>query len=276
MKHSSTFKTAILLFAVALLLVSCSDSTSSADDEGTPPEVLDFALISESIQPDLSYFEENDPAKQARYDNYYLGRGVAIQIGYLNSLGAVYGFMPALGLQDPSRKDGAWVWSFSTNDDPMYGDIMPPGHYMSMVLTARDSGEEIICDMTISLSNDEIKIDNYRMIDGRMSKDGNRGSWKFHHMPGASSETGLFMEAKWNRTSDDKVDIETQIYNEGSESNWYTYSQNGNSHVMRAGNPNSTAGDTIIEWNTSTMIGSIQQGSERFCWDSNFQDTACS
>ncbi|HLR89802.1 MAG TPA: hypothetical protein VK040_02525 [Balneolaceae bacterium] len=84
------------------------------------------------------------------------------------------------------------------------------------------------------------------------------------------------MEAKWNRTSDDKVDIETQIYNEGSESNWYTYSQNGNSHVMRAGNPNSTAGDTIIEWNTSTMIGSIQQGSERFCWDSNFQDTACS
>lgn len=275
MKHSSTFKTAILLFAWALIFVSCSDSTSSADDEGTPPDALDFNLISESIQPDLSYFEENDPGKQTSYDNYYTGKWTAIGIGQITSVGALYGFMPTLALGEPSRKDGAWVWTFST-DDPIYGGMMPPGQYMAMVLTARDSGDETIWDMTISLSNDEIQIDNYRMIDGRMSKDGNRGSWKFHHMPGASSETGLFMEAKWNRTSDDKVDIETQIYNEGSESNWYTYSQNGNSHVMRAGNPNSTAGDTIIEWNTSTMIGSIQQGSERFCWDSNFQDTACS
>src|SRR5690625_2280886 len=81
--------------------------------------------------------------------------------------------MPAWALGEPSRKEGAWVWSFST-DDPIYGGMMPPGQYMAMVLTARDSGDETIWDMTISLSNDEIQIDNYRMIDGRMSKDGSR------------------------------------------------------------------------------------------------------
>src|SRR5690625_4914881 len=57
---------------------------------------------------------------------------------------------------------------------PFIGGMMPPGQYMAMVLTARDSGDETIWDMTISLSNDEIQIDNYRMIDGRMSKDGSR------------------------------------------------------------------------------------------------------
>src|SRR5690625_7269586 len=116
MKQFSTFKTAILLFAWALIFVSCSDSKSSADDEGTPPDALDFNLISESIQPDLSYSEENDPGKQTSSDSYYTGKWTAIGIGQITSLGARYGCMPTSARGAPARTGGGRAWTLSTDD----------------------------------------------------------------------------------------------------------------------------------------------------------------
>lgn len=268
MSRYTLLKQSVLFLGLILFSVSCSDSTSSEEDPGRAPEILDFDHIQNSIQPDLSYFEENDPGKQTSYDNYYTGKWTAVGMGYISSLGAVYGFMPTMGLGEPTHKNGAWVWEYSYSD-PSSGSI-------SMLFSARESADNVLWDLTISLTNAEISIDNYRMIEGRISKDGNSGSWKFFNFPDESVQDGLFMESLWNRKSDTEVDMETKLYYEGSQTNWYTYSQNGTSHIMRGGNPDYPSDEVTIIWNTDTMLGSIEMDGERRCWDSNFQDTACS
>lgn len=262
MKSSAIFKHSVLSIAFFLFFFSC-DSTSSTTDSGQPPQIPDL----EAIQPDISYFTDNNPMKQSDYDHFYEGKNYATTFGSLSSLGTASALWPMLMLTEGEKSGDRWIWDFTfPTEDGVF----------SMVLTSRESGNEFLWDMTVSISDSEVNISDYKMLEGRSSKDGNRGSWTFYSMEFEGSHQGPLLVSEWERTSDTEIRITTRFFHEnGSEEGRFTYNQNGANYSLTGSSFDGN--DTInIVWNTDTMSGYIEYGGERKCWNSNFQDTACS
>lgn len=254
-----------LIVVLLLLVVSCSDdSNPSNPDEGEAPGIPTM----DAIQPDLSFFLENNPQKAKQTaNNFNAAKQFAVMFSSITSFGQVYsGFFQGASQSEAERKDGAWVWDYNYS----YG-----GESASVVLTSREAGNEIVWDMTISYSGPEGSFDDYKMVSGRTSKDGMSGSWTFNSLSVDGSEEVPLMVSTWEKTSDTEVDLETNYYEEnGSLAGSFSYTQDSSDFMLEAsgmgeGN-NSTA-----HWNTETQEGYYEIGGERQCWDSNLQDTPC-
>lgn len=262
MKASTILKQSLLFFALILISVSCSDSTSS-DGGGQPPQIPDL----EAIQPDISYFTNNNPMKQTDYDHFYEGKNYATAFSSMTSLGSAAHIWPIMMLTEGKKSGDSWVWDFTVPSEE---------GVFSMVLTSRESGSDFLWDMTISMTGSDVNIKDYKMLEGRSSKDGNRGSWTFHSMDFEGSHQGPVLVSEWDRKSDTEIEIETKFFHEnGSEEGRFTYTQNGANYSLVGSAFDSSEAIRIV-WNTDTMLGFIEVGGERKCWDSNFQDTACS
>lgn len=261
MKISLLFKKGILISILSLLVFSCSDNPSSTDEEA--PEFPSF----ESIQPDVSYFLNNNPQKAKQTsDNFNTGKTIALSLNNFTTYGQIYnGFFQSASGSGAEFKDGEWVWDYS---------YAYQNESVSIVLTARESGNDLLWDMTWSFQGTEESIDDYTVVEGRTSKDGSNGSWTFNSLDPNSSEEVPVLVTTWERQSETEATIEMTPYDGNTASGSFAYTQDGDEHSLTASD--GSDGETNVYWNTDTMEGYYETDGERNCWDSNFQDTACS
>ncbi len=254
-----------MVVVLSLYIASCSDNPSSSSEEnGEAPEIPSL----QSVQPDLSYFMNNNPqkAKQAA-TNFNTAKSMALSLSSITTFGQVYGgFFQGASQGGAEMKDGSWVWDYTYS----YG-----GESVSIVLTSRESGGDIIWDMTWSYDGADGSFEDYTVITGRTSKDGNSGSWTFNSLDETGSNEVPLFESTWEKDGDDNLTIETKYYSENSVAGTYGYSQNGSDFSLSV-NDSEEDFDSNIYWNTETMTGYYESDGEKKCWDSNFQDTTCS
>jgi hypothetical protein len=262
MNKSRVIKLFSLLLLFSFTAISCGDDPVSAKKD--PPTFPEFS----NIQPDLSYFENNNPQKAATYTNFYAGASYALGLSAISSFGTIYaGYFTGADNEDATYKDGQWVWEYQYG----YERAM-----VKVVLTAKDTGSFTEWAMNWSFDDGQGEsFEDYTMIEGKTANDGTSGSWTFNaQAPENSSAEVPFLKSDWTRESDTKMTITTKMYNDaGGVDVVYTFSQDANDFSASV---EDNDGKIIVVWNTDTMTGYYQNKvGERFCWDENFQDVAC-
>lgn len=263
MKSIKTLKLCIAVLIIAMVGVSCGDDPASSNN-GEPPEIPEM----ENIQPDISYFEDNNPQKSvANTENFYEARNFAISLSYLSLSTQFYtSFFTGASQEEANFQDGAWVWDYSYSYE---------GVSFSMVLTAQESGDFINWDMTYSYNDGQNGVEDYTIIEGRTAKDGTEGTWTFNSMDETNQEVPA-MISEWSSESETEVSISSEFYTDGEVSETYTYERNGNEFSLSLTGFD-TENDILVIWNTDTMTGYYQLGNDDpFCWDENFQNVSCS
>lgn len=254
-------RTALILI-LSLFAFSCSDdSNPSNPDDGEAPDLPSLT----AIQPDLSFFLNNSPQKANQtVTNFNAAKSFALSFSTIMSFGQVYTeFFQAASQSEAELENGAWVWDY---------DYGYQGESASVVLTSRESGNSVLWDMTISYSGPQGSYDDYKMVEGQTSKDGNSGSWTFNSLSTDGSEEVPAMASNWEKTSDTEVMIETSYYSsEGALQGTFTYTRDASDFMINA------TGDSEndVHWNTDTQEGYYETEGERMCWDSDLQDTPC-
>ncbi|MDZ7807025.1 MAG: hypothetical protein U5K71_07905 [Gracilimonas sp.] len=259
----------IRLFSIILLMslfvwTSCGgdDPVSGVDQD--PPSLPQF----EQIEPDLSYFMENNPKIQTT-DNFYEGKSYVMGLLMFGQFSQVYSsFFSSASSESAEFNDGVWTWTYSYSFE---------GQSVSIELTAQELVDVIIWEMNWSFDDGQgNSFENYTMVEGTTAKDGLSGSWTFNSLNPDNSTEEPFMISEWERSGDDQYELITSFYDEGVQGEeFYTFTQNGTSFDVTYVYGSETI---IVHWDSSTQTGYYQIGDDpnnRYCWDSQFQDVSC-
>ena len=269
-KLSYTFLIAILFIG----LTGCGDdSTGPGNQPGEAPSIPD---ISQVAQPDISFFEENNPQGQKtkqiledEYSNFSTARFKATVGTFFASFGQVYlGFLNPAYNEAAEFKDGVWEWAYNYSAE---------GQSVSMRFTAQEQGSSINWDMYISFDDGQGGgYDNYKVMEGTTSQDGSEGQWTFNALDDDNNTAEAAAITEWNVTSETERTISTRIYDQGSLTTTFNYEQNGVEHRMTFIDAENSDEDVVF-WNTDTQTGYVIDANDgKMCWDANLVNTACS
>ncbi|SMO91179.1 LptM family lipoprotein [Fodinibius sediminis] len=265
---------ALLIAVLVVGLAGCGDDSSSTgpDVKEDPPQIPD---LTEVAQPDISFFEENNPQGQKgkqiledEYSNFTTARFKAIFGTFFASFGQVYmGFLNPAYDNSPEFNDGEWEWSYNYSAE---------GQSMSMTFTAQDLGTSTEWAMYISYSDGQGNgYEDYKVMQGSTTDDGAQGSWTFNTLDEENSTETPAAKTEWNAASDTERTINTEIYDNGALDTTFDYEQNGVEHTMTFEEAGSADIDVVF-WNTDTQTGYVIEDGSKMCWDANFQNVACS
>lgn len=255
---------AILVFGLA----ACGGDSSTGPDPEEAPELPE--IQSEQAQPDLSFFEDNEPKMLAKGDtaNYYEARYWALWQGGLNFAFAnsYSGFLMSGSNEDAVYDDGVWVWEYSFQSEE--------GSY-SMRLTSEEVADGYRWAMYWSFDDGETSVEDYLVMEGTVSKDGSEGNWTFNTLNPDTNEEQVAYTSEWTVTSETESDMIVKWYDDsGTVSFSASYEKNEPDHTMTYTSTDES--DIILYWNSDTNEGYFEEDGVRSCWDENFKDVACS
>lgn len=268
----------LLILIASFAVVSCSDDSTSPD-ENTPPEIpSDLA----PVLVESSFFDENVPNteehtgyNQAKsFVNSYGMMGAA---GFQAYAGSMIMFMEAYGVE-PEFNNGTWTWEFTYSEEMFGKDAagnVPRKQFAQNELTIRvdatPAGGGVEWDVYITGAFDGEPVNNYRFASGFTSSDGNSGEWNYY-LPGSGSSAVYTYE--WEVISDDEFHSIATIQGDAGAGIQGTveYNKNGPEHWLEY----SAAGESSanVYWNDETGSGWVEQGGNRSCF-SNFENTVC-
>lgn len=255
-----------LLIAILFVgMVGCGDDSTGPDPGEAPslPEVQ-----SEAAQPDLSFFENNQPkvmAKEAT-DNYYQARDWATMQSSTFAFADTYsGFLMSGSNEEAVYEDGVWVWEYSYQTSE--------GSF-SMKLTSEDVPEGYKWAMYWSFDDGETSVEDYKIMEGTVAEDGSEGNWTFNTLNTDTNQEQVAYTSDWTVTSETESEMTVKWYDSGTVSFTANYKKDEPNHTMTYTYPNEP--DITLYWNTETNEGFFEQGGEKSCWDENFQDVTCS
>jgi hypothetical protein len=255
--------TAILIMTM-FVWASCGSDDPVSGMEGDPPSLPQF----EEIEPDLSYFTENNPKVQTT-NNFYNGKSYAMGLVMFGQFSQIYGsFFSSASTEGAEFNDGVWSWSYSYAFE---------GQSISIVLTAEELTDVIRWEMNWSFDDGQgNSFENYTMVAGTTAKDGNSGNWTFNSLDPDTNTEEPFMVSEWERNGEDQYELTTSFYDNGGQGEeFYTFTQNGTSFDITYVYGEESI---LVHWDTATETGYYQIGDDpnnRFCWDSQFQDVSC-
>ncbi|WP_141691483.1 hypothetical protein [Rhodohalobacter halophilus] len=263
------------LFAIAgsLLLMSCSNTTGSFEDQ--PPHLPP----AESMNMDFSLFEDenSDTGKEnlsINNESYSHFLNAAVRAAVLKTIVDVNLIIPkslyiAAENADPElNEDGEWTWTYSSQAS---------GNTFNVRLVASESNGAISWQMY--LTGSAMELDNILLFDGEVSPDGTEGRWTYYaifcdHAGSAVSRVD------WSVDNEENLSLRLEVLSD----------RNGNlgdyiEYIFDAPVKTATyynAGEdqlTEIEWNSETKAGFLiapnYNNGEQACWDSNFQNVEC-
>lgn len=209
----------IRLFSAILLMslffwTSCGSDDPVSGMEGNPPALPQF----QEIEPDLSYFMNNNPKIQAT-DNFYEGKSYALGLAMFGQFSQIYGsFFSSASANGAKFNDGVWTWTYSYEFE---------GQSVSIELTARELVDSIQWEMNWSFNDGQgNSFENYTMVEGNTAKDGSSGNWTFNSLNPDTNTEEPFMVSEWVRSGDDQYELITTIYDDGVQGEeFYTFTQ---------------------------------------------------
>jgi len=263
MKIQFSLKQIALVILLSFVAVSCSDDAVSSNDDA--PELPEF----QNAEPDLSYFQNNPPQNNdSNYsDAYYYGIGLG-SFGFITQ--SYLAFFSQATTNDADFRNGKWVWEYSYSFE---------GQSVSIELISEEIGDFVEWDMLWSADDGQgNSYTDYRVVEGRIKKDGSSGTWVFNNLNPDSGDEVLELETNWSSTGDNNLQTQVDFYENGIITSSYNYSQDENEFLVSLSETDSQD-DITVFWDDIALTGYYQEGSStstRFCWDSSYQDVSCS
>jgi len=260
----------IFYLGVIVSFIGCG---STGPDHGDPPSLPKLQNI--QAKPDFSYFQNNQPKLagntiSADTTNYYAARNsVLTYTSFFSSMSFYSGFFSEANQQDASYNDGVWEWKYSYSYESQSVEIR---------LTAKQVSDGYQWTMYWSSNTSSgMNFNDYKVLQGTISKDGSQGSWTFYSLS-ESNEPIPALKSTWTVTSDTQKTMTMKIYDgSGNLSFTMNFKQDGADNTLASQSSGSGGGSFTIYWNTDTQTGYvIQQDSPKQCWNSSFVNTPCS
>ncbi len=260
---------AFLVILVAGSMISCSDNPSG-NDAGDPPSIPQI----QQHQPKITYFQDNYPASSdesvtAEYSNFNSAAAIAISSAGILTLGQgmANGFMSLAQNNDADFEDDTWQWEYSYSYD---------GESLSVRLIAEaQDNDDMKWQMFLNSSgSDGENFENYKFMEGTVSSDGQSGNWHlFDFEPDQESNPAITFT--WDATGDTDKTLTFTAYDNDSWSMKVDYMENGSEFEMSIETSDSES-ITQVFWNTDTGTGSMIEDGTETCWNTNFENIACS
>lgn len=260
---STVLATAIVIFG----LTACGDNSTGATEEEAPtlPNL-------EYSQPDVSYFENTTVKAKSASQNFSTAKSTVLSFSSISSIGLLYGnILESAPQGEGSLNNGTWEWTYSYNYQ---------GASSEMRVTAQETGNSISWEVYWSYSDNEVTIEDYKLMEGSTQNDGLMGNWTFNSFETESNTPIPFLTSNWVTDGESESEITIEILDNSSGDITISYDKVSTDFLMQV-TGEGTGGDTIeIGWNTETNLGYIQMGSDApLCWDSSNNtvvDISCS
>jgi hypothetical protein len=260
--HFSTLVSFLFVTLALLFITSCGDSSTSAEEEDAPviPEAIPVAV-------DVDYFTNNQPAFGEETSAFYEAAAYAQSAAATLSAGSLLGsgFL-GLGQQNNAElNNGIWEWEYTFSQG---------SESITIRLTAEELGNSY--EWNVYLSGNAFEpgqtLDNFLFLTGVVESDGGTGSWEYYY-PGFQS---VFLDYEWEKTSETSSTADFTFTDpDTGDQSIITYERNDDEFSIIATGDNFDS-DASLFWNASTLTGSITLDGVQRCWDSSFQETACS
>jgi len=271
MKKQLNFRSLMsLLLAISLLVSFTSCDKEPVEDRPDLPPL-------ESLVMDFSDFSEQPGGKkgtEATYENFLHSY---LSVFFWNAASTVTLALPVVAYgvalqQVPEYLgDHIWEWAFDFPLNQL--------NYTATLTGARISNEEFSMEMTIGLAG--IPDIGVKWFDGIVRYDHTHATWNMY-----KDGSAKVLEAEWNKDFETEEGDLTYTYVEAEQ-------EETGSFIMLEYMPEAfydaaytislAAGDTKIEWNTTTIEGRVMDlnkfdDSDWHCWDSaanSFVDKVC-
>ncbi|MDZ7657835.1 hypothetical protein [Fodinibius sp.] len=260
------------LFFIALFMgmVACGDDSTGPDVN--PSEAPAFPqILSEEMQPDFSFFEDNQPKNfasnaLAETNNYYGARNIALANQFVFTFASIYTPLLLAGsAEEADFEDGMWVWEYSYNYE---------NKSVSVRVTAEEMANDYEWNMYWSYNDGETSVEDYKILEGIISPDGKSGEWIFNTLDENTSEERIAYTSAWDITSDSEKMMDVNWYDENGEVGLSAnYEANQSDHLFNMLYTDEP--DHSINWNSETNEGYHESDGNQLCWDESFQDIAC-
>jgi len=277
-KAKMTIRNGIVLVAVLLTLVvglsACGDSTNVKDQ--TPPDLPP----QESMNTDFSTFDQapqkqNLNTQQAGFEHFTRAafEAAAFKVILNANLFIPRAIFKAATKVDPEGgNNGEWNWNYSVDAN---------GKVFKASLTGqknKDAGHST-WQMYITNNQTQPPLDNFLLFEGQAQLDGTSGYWIYYDWTQPDQQSRI-SRLDWSKKSENALDLTLKVLsNRNNNINDVIEYQISDSTKMVTYTDASKSSELKIHWNSETHAGYLidpgYNSGEKACWDSNFQNVAC-
>lgn len=257
-------RTIPVLLCAVVLMAGCD----SVSNEEKAPDMLPADAF--TMQTDL--FASGSAGKAALGTHFVAAAGTVWPVSLLIQANLI---IPALVTSaavqagDPKLKDGAFVWTSSTQAE---------NHPVSFTLSGKPTADYIDWSMRIQGTNpDTQQEEDFVLFTARTNPNTKSGTWSlFYPIDGTATNV---LNAEYAITNDSTKMIEFSVP-EGRDhaGDSVTYSQEGATRTF-AWDEASAGNVHTASWNATTHVGWIQSanynGGNKACWDAELNDIDC-
>ena len=248
-------------------LVACSDNATDTDTP-EPPEIPEL----QQYQPETGYFDSSTQKMSVQAGTGYNAAAQIVQgtVEPMFSTAGVYlPFFSQAQNSEPIYNDGVWEWTYTYNQFGQTAEIR-------LTAETNESTGSVNWSLYLSTSSsDGMNFDDYQFMTGSTALDGSGGSWNIYpYEPGGADDPVITFD--WTRQDEDNYTASYAINTSGTSTTFnITYTEEGPEHTLEVVSADGEH-DLVIYWNTDTGTGYIDQaGSDRICWNSNYENVPC-
>lgn len=249
----------LLVILLTLLTVSCSDddnpSSVDPDEEPTVPMATPYEIDNSLFQD----AETQGETSSFRIAETLINSASIIVLGISNS-GNTY--LNMLENQDSDFIDGVWVWEFTVEET---------GDEVTIRATAEDQVGSTEWNIYFSGTFEEYEdLDEFRFANGVIEEGGASGTWSYFS---PENQQAPIYTYEWIADSETEYQLTSTYSYEGEEAEFYYQKENEENTLEFTGFENESL--YFVFWNSDTGEGYFDDGSERNCWDENYQNIEC-
>lgn len=263
----------LMLFVGLLLVNACSDSVSSSKE----PDPLSPTLpIVESMTLDLSTFDEGMGSQDDNSNTEYRNFNNAVFLVSLISPVVNWSFgLPRKIFETAKNIDAnlngrdEWVWNYSK--------IANQERYEVRLVGRRQNASTFYWECYVT--NTDRNIEDFLFFKGTSNNSGNEGAWTFYDIITLNDQDPE-IETTWS-VQENSAFLSLEVLGEENEYKGDTIDYSFDGTLKNVVFYNVQLDQTSeIQWNVETLAGYLimpnYNNGEKACWDSNFQNVACS
>ena len=263
-----------ILFAVSLLLVSCSDSTTGTGEQ-QPPQLPPAS----SMQADFSTFDSANPKpvsadQTSAMTNFYTAVSattLAKAIIELNVAIPKAIFSKAENIKPELNSEGQWEWTYSASTNGQ--------SFKARLAGSVSANDTVDWKMYITIDTLDYKADNFMFFEGTTTLDGKEGTWIYYDLNKPDQQVKV-SKMDWTIDSETSKTLTLEVLSNRNDNRGDTITYTLDGSVKTVTFLDTSKDETTeIQWNDETKAGYVispnYNGGVKSCRDQNFQDTAC-
>lgn len=301
--------TPLLIFSLFLMLISCSSSTSTDNDDisNVPERPLFSNMEMQTSAFDQGAFKITDfkESEKGHFQNlfsntssntlmkfneipaYTVASGLVTTLESLHqiNINMMNDFMNNWDKNEADKTDSGYVWDYEIHS-------IETGESFFIEVTASEANNDIKWSVIAELDSDEFGFEEQQIMEGTTARDGSTGQW---NLDLEITEIDFFVESTISWVMEDEtlteMVLDLSIMDEGdlveTEGKYELFDNTGRIYDAKVYTPeleetsqNSPYGIDFtdffeVEWDINSGEGFIKIGAESFCWDENQETISC-